>query len=360
MLADLNLDKISYAQINLWATLLGAPFCWPAGWLLDRCGMRWPAVVVLLLLAAVVLGMSVLAGGVMMLFLLVLLSRALGQSALSVASITTAGRAAPKDSGMAMGIYSVLLSVFFATAFVVVGGVVSNSGWRAAWQAVGGGVIVTAVLSFFLLPRKSVAAEQVKAADGLTLAQALRTPVFPVFGGGIALFGLVSSGVGLFNEAVLAERGFDANAYHTFLAVMAMTALAGQFLCGWLSRRKSLAKLLAVALFLYAASLAAVPLLRTQSQLWAFAIAFGFSGGMITVLFFAVWGRAFGPAHLGRIQGAAQTLAVFASALGPLLFAAAHDWWHSYTPLLLGLAPLVFAFGIAAWLLKMKPFTTDR
>jgi hypothetical protein len=37
---------------------------------------------------------------------------------------------------MAMGIYSVLLSVFFAAAFVGVGAVVSNRGWRVAWAGV--------------------------------------------------------------------------------------------------------------------------------------------------------------------------------------------------------------------------------
>ena len=36
---------------------------------------------------------------------------------------------------------------------------------------------------------------------------------------------------------------------------------------------------------------------------------------------FPIRERAFGPAHLGRIQGAAQMLTVLASAIGPLIFA---------------------------------------
>ena len=155
----------------------------------------------------------------------------------------------------------------------------------------------------------------------MSLAAALRTPAFWVFGGATSLFGLVSSGLGLFNEAVLAERGFDQQTYVRFLAGTSIIALVGQLTCGWLTLRWSMQRLLGLAMFIYAAALGALPLLTTLSQLWVFAALIGLSGGMITVMFFAVWRRAFGAAHLGRIQGAAQMLTVLASAIGPLIFA---------------------------------------
>ena len=79
----------------------------------------------------------------------------------------------------------------------------------------------------------------------------------------------------------------------------------------------------------------------------------GLSGGMVTVLFFAVWGRAFGPAHLGRIQGAAQMLTVLASAIGPLIFAKGFELTGSYTPTLWVLAPCVLVVGAAALRLRL-------
>ncbi len=84
MLADLHLDHITYAQVNLWATLLGALFCFPAGYLLDRFSLRLISTSLTLLLGAVVWQMSAFSGGVIGLFVLLLLTRALGQSALSV------------------------------------------------------------------------------------------------------------------------------------------------------------------------------------------------------------------------------------------------------------------------------------
>ena len=112
-------------------------------------------------------------------------------------------------------------------------------------------------------------------------------------------------------------------------------------------------RLLGGAMLLYAAAVTALPIITTESQLWIFAALIGLSGGTITVIFFAVWRRAFGVAHLGRIQGAAQMLTVLASAIGPLIFAQAASWTGSYFPALWLLVPCVLLFSIAAFLVRL-------
>jgi MFS family permease len=354
LLRDLQIDRIVYANINLWATLLGAVVCLPIGRVLDRFGLRWTTAALSLGLSIVVWQMSVLAGGVALLFVLVFFTRAIGQSALSVASITAVGKSFDKNVGVAMGVYAVLLSVLFAAAFVWIGGVVTASGWRAAWiqVALGLAVVVTPVIALFLRDPGVRPASPVHTGDeplsaNLSLGGALRTPAFWVFAGATSLFGLVSSGLGLFNEAVLAERGFDQQTYHRFLAASAIIALLGQFACGWLTLRWSMQRLLGLAMFFYAVALFVLPTIATFTQLWIFTALIGLSGGMITVIFFAIW-RRFGAEHLGRIQGAAQMLTVLASAIGPLLFATCASWTGSYTPILWTLAPGVLLIGIAA------------
>lgn len=357
MLRDLQLDRVTYANINLWATLAGAIVCLPIGRLFDRVGLRGATFAMTLALGAVVWTMSRLAGGAVMLFLLVLATRALGQSALSVASITAVGKSFDRRVGVAMGVYSVLLSVFFAAAFVGVGNAVRVSGWRVAWALVAYGLVLFAAPIVLLLRERPVGGasdpEESDGGGGLSLAAALRTPAFWVFGGATSLFGLVSSGLGLFNEAVLEERGFHQQTYVTFLAATSIIALAGQLLCGWLTLHWSMQRLLGLAMFIYAAALAALPLLVTLSQLWIFAVLIGLSGGMITVLFFAAWRHAFGAAHLGRIQGAAQMLTVVASAIGPLVFAQCAALTGSYTPALWTLAPCVLILSFAALRVQM-------
>ena len=75
MLRDLQIDRVTYANINLWATLLGAAICLPIGRVFDRVGLRGTTFALTLLLAAVVWAMSGLAGGALVLFLLVLATR---------------------------------------------------------------------------------------------------------------------------------------------------------------------------------------------------------------------------------------------------------------------------------------------
>ncbi|HEY8459464.1 MAG TPA: MFS transporter [Blastocatellia bacterium] len=355
LLRDLNVDRVSYAQINLWATLLGAIVCLPAGRIFDRLGLRITTTIITALLSLVVWQMSGLAGGIAFLFVLVLATRALGQSALSVASITVVGKAFDRSVGFAMGVYSVLLSVFFAAAFMIVGGVVRNAGWREAWSGIAFALILFVAPAALLLIREpggaSASKEDASGAaesEGLSLRDALGTSAFWVFGGATSLYGLVASGLGLFNEAVLAERGFSQETYHQFLAGTTIIALLGQLGCGLMTLRWSMQRLVAVAMFTYALALAAFPFLKTLPQLWVFAALIGFSGGMITVIFFAIWRRAYGAAHLGRIQGAAQMLTVLASAVGPLLFAKSVELTGSYMPVLRVLAVAVVLLGIAA------------
>ncbi len=360
MLRDLQLDRVTYATVNLWATLLGAAICLPIGRLFDRFGLRWPTVAITLLLGAVVWTMSWFAGGAFLLFLLVLATRALGQSALSVASITAVGKSFDKRVGVAMGVYSVLLSLLFAAAFIAVGSSVRINGWRTAWAQVAFGLILFAA-PFTLLLRERLTSGSTgpddPAGSGLSLSAALRTPAFWVFAGATSLFGLVSSGLGLFNEAVLAERGFDQQTYVRLLAGTSIIALAGQMTCGWLTLRWSMPRLLGIAMLCYALALGALPLLRTEPHLWAFAVLIGVSGGMITVIFFAVWRQAFGASELGRIQGAAQMLTVIASAVGPLIFAQSAAWTGSYFPALWILAPCVLLVGVAAFRVSLPQAT---
>jgi MFS family permease len=352
LLRDLNVDRVSYAHINLWATLLGAIVCLPAGRIFDRLGLRIPTTLITALLSLVVWRMSSLAGGIAALFALVFATRALGQSALSVASITVVGKAFDRRVGFAMGVYSVLLSVFFAGAFTIVGSVVRNTGWREAWSGIALALVLfvaPAVLVFIREPGGTLVSQgENGGGEGLSLRDALGTSAFWVFGGATSLYGLVASGLGLFNEAVLAERGFSQATYHQFLAGTAIIALIGQLGCGLMTLRWSMQRLVAGALFAYAAALAAFPFLTTLPQLWVFAALMGFSGGMITVIFFAIWRRAYGSAHLGRIQGAAQMLTVLASAIGPLIFAKSVELTGSYMPVLRVLAPAVALLGIAA------------
>ena len=371
LMADLALDRVVYAQLNLWATLIGAAGALGIGYAIDRIGSRVVLTGVLAALGIVVCLMSAtrsIAG----LAVWITLTRALGQSALSVASLAIVGQWFVKRIDSAMAIYSVAISVGFMAAFPLVGYLVQAWGWRGAWFAVGG--VIAAVLaplsavivrrtpeSVGLLPDGAGTSEKtagtVRPADaglaGYSWTEALAMPSFWVFALGTALYGLVASGIGLFNESILAQRGFGPNVYYQTLAVTAMTALAGNFAGGWLARTVPLGRLMAASQITLAGGLVALPHVSTMPHVIGWAVAMGLGGGLVMVLFFSVWGRVFGRRHLGRIQGSAQALTVIASAVGPLLLAWCLEATGSYAAIFYVLAGVIAIVAIAALVISL-------
>jgi cyanate permease len=293
--------------------------------------------------------------------LLVTLSRGFGQSALSVASLALVGKWFSRRLSLAMGVYSVVMSIGFMAAFPTVGAVVLAEGWRAAWAGVAAALLLAVAPLCWVLARDTPEACGFEVdgvpgsgtaagpdSGGATLGGALRTPAFWVFALSSSVYGLAASGIALFNESILAERGFAPDVYHRSLAVTALLALVGNFAGGAFAARRSLRTLLAAAMALLAASLLALPLVSTELHVMAYASVMGLAGGFVMVIFFSFWGRAYGRAHLGNIQGAAQILTVLASAVGPLLLARCVTATGSYSTAFYLLAAVVAGLGVAA------------
>ena len=365
LLRDLGLNRVTYAQINLIATLVGALCCLGVGRLIDRVGSR-----IVLTTTAIALGLTVLAmsqaATVAGLLIAVTLTRGFGQSALSVVSLAMVGKWFRRRLTVAMAVYALVMSIGFMAAFPAVGAIVQSAGWRVAWAAIGVALLAgLAPLAWWLdrsspeavglsvdgeQPADSTADAAVERADTAqaTLAEALRSPAFWVFALASSVYGLVASGIGLLNESILAERGFRPDVYYTALAVTAITGLAGNFAAGALAPRLSLRVILVTALAVLAAGLTALAHVSTETQVMAQAVAMGIAGGFITVVFFSFWGQAYGRQHLGRIQGAAQAMTVVASAIGPLFLAVWVDRTGSYAAAFYVLAAIVAALGLAA------------
>ncbi len=362
LLKDLGMDRVAFAGLNLWATILGALCCYAGGRLMDRRGARTALPIVALVLGAAAVLLTV-ATGPALVFSALLLSRAFGQSALSVVSISMVGQWFRRRLTSAMAAYTVLLSIGFMVAFPLIGWVVQHHGWRTAWAGVGAALILGLAPLSWLLTRQSPescgvptdgasAVESPAEKTGATFAEALRSPAFWVFGLSSAAYNLVASGVGLFNESILHERGFAAGTFYQALAITAMTSLVGNFLAGWLADRWSQGRLMAVAMLLLALSTAALPLLTKLWQVFAWAAAMGVAGGFVMVVFFGVWARFFGRKELGRIQGTAQALTVLSSAVGPLVLAKCATGSGSYAPAFEILAVVMGLLAVAAFLVK--------
>jgi MFS family permease len=129
ILADFQIDRVTYATLNLWATILGAAGALGIGQLIDRFGSRIVLTCVAASVGVVVCFMS-LTSSFAGLAVWVTLTRALGQSALSVVSLAIVGHWFVRRIDRAMATYSIVMSVGFMVAFPLVGSLVQRWGWR--------------------------------------------------------------------------------------------------------------------------------------------------------------------------------------------------------------------------------------
>jgi MFS family permease len=361
LLEDLQVSPAAFAWMNLFATLAGSLFCFPCGWIIDRGGIKTLLGIVVAALGGTIVWMSQIHDPASLAFTL-FLTRALGQSMLSVISISIVARWFQRRLGLAMGIYTVLMGLMMGTAMGLVNQAVTNHGWRTAWFYQGM-IMLCAIAPLLWLfassaPRdKSLEfAEADTAADkkpkpflGATWQEALLTPCFWVFSLAISFFGMLSSGISLFQEYVLRERGFGVDVLNTVTTAGPIIGMFANLICGALAMKLSLPRLLAGAMLLMGASLATFPFISELWQIYGYTIAYGIAGGMITVLFFSVWGKAYPGADLGRIQAIAQMMTVFASAAGPVVVQFSKASTGSYVQVFTASAIFCALLGVTAW-----------
>jgi len=363
LIADLDLSRAAFGAMNFIATIVGASLAVLCGWLIDRFGLRLITAATTILLGGAVILFSGVTAAAMLLVLLTLV-RGLGQSALSTASMTIIGKWFTSRLSIAMAIFSIVIAIGFASLFSLKGFIEHESiGWRTTWMWVGISIVACGAIFAMLLRRAPARTHDGSKLDprsptpalpeSRSLSFALRTPAFWALAIGSALFNLIIAGVTLWSESILEQLGFPVEVYQMWGAAFLLAGVTGSFITGWLARRLPIGKLMGAALFLLAIVMATYPFLTSEVLVAAHAALLGATGGMITVLFFTAWATMFGRAHLGRIQGTAQVLAVIASATGPFVLAGSFERFGSYDLAFFALAPISLALAVFAWLVRL-------
>jgi MFS family permease len=357
--ADLGIGDFRFNALNFWAIVLGAVVVLPTGRLIDRLGARTALVAVAGALGGCVLFMS-RAWDELSLFVSLTLVRGLGQGALSVVSLALVGKWFRKRAGPAMGVFTVLLAFGFVGPIFAVGAAVQAAGWRAAWAGVAYALLLGLVPLGWLLARSSPEScgirpdepgpDQAAQVPAVPLRGALRSPAFWAYTLAATLFNLVFSALTLDNEALLGEHGLDGRrANDLILGVLMVSGLPANVVAGWLARRRPMGRLLAAGVVLLALSLLVFPAVRTLGMAAGYAVLLGVSGGIITVIYFAVYGHTYGRTHLGVIQAVVQVLSVLASATGPLVLAASREYLGGTAPFFYAFAGAAVVLAVLAW-----------
>jgi len=374
LLKDMGLEREDYADLNLWATILGAAFCLPAGRLIDRFGCRIVLTGVTLGLGATVVAMSHLPDS-RWLFALVLLTRGFGQSALSVVSVALIGKWFRRRVSSAMTIWAVTMILGFAAAERMLGGAVEEYGWRTAWNTTGW-LLIAGLAPLGLFFTRSTPEQYGLHVDGgpiepsadsppddnalsLTLIETLRTPAFWVLAIALSLNSVTQSGIGLFGTSLVRQLHLEDSVFVQMMVIVTFAALPGNLLTGWLARRWSLRALSAIGMSLLAASLPVLPRIETQLGIFAFSGVWGLACGILSVSLNAIWSDTFGRRHLGKIQGAVAVCHVLSSAGGPKIMVKSLNATGGYGAFFYVSAGLAVLTTIAVWRVSFPRLAPD-
>lgn len=401
LIAATGLSREWFSGAYTTGTLVSASVLPFGGALLDRYGVRVVSIVSLcalgvslLLLSNVPNFIAWMDAGTASAFALMAavftLLRFSGQGMLTTACQTMTGRWFVENRGRASAVTNLIRSLAFAWApFAITVAIHDASDWTRVTTTLAFVVAIVGSFVAFLffrdspeacglhpdgklpdasiesVPNRDAGNEQL---EGATRETALRHPSFWIIAGVTAIQALLMTGITFHISDLGAEAGLHReSASAIFVPIGAVAWVAGFFLA--LAAERLSSRTLVVLMYMLQgvggmamAWLGAWQLgtveFESFTSTYAFvvspglivaAIGLGVSGGLFGLMTLVVIPDVFGRRALGAIQGAAMTIMVVASAIGPSAFALAHSALGSYQPALItcGIASLLGT--LAAW-----------
>lgn len=281
-------------------------------------------------------------------------------------------------NGAAHLAYSRSISTWFhrrlgmALAFVMVGSglgamilpvvaqsIISRSGWRAAYAALGCIALLLGLpLSWrYIRERRSLKADSAPLAhSGMTFQQGLRSYAFWIIVAVLCVSSISMNGAITQMSALLTDRGITASGAALCASILGGTSLLGRVGVGWLLDR------------FFGARVAFVITLSTASGIFLLAKANSFPAGCLAAALIGIGAggeaaitpylltRYFGLRSFSTLYGVTWTFYAAAAAVGPVILGRAFDSTGSYTSLLVILAT---ALALAAAMNLFLPSYSD-
>ncbi len=244
LLVDFDLSRTALGQINFWATMVVAALSFSFGTLLDGLG-SYRAAWMLTALTATATALTAMAGRPWSLFAAITLARLFGQGILAVAASGLLGKSfRPARAPMAAAVYLMLTAVFYAgiIQWVRVGTVDLDWSWREVWLVIAAMMGFVAFLSAVFtveptIPPPDRAAMRATNRGDYTVWQAIRHPLFIVFGLYCLIFGTAVKGIDIFMESLLKDRGLGKDVFFDSLMIGVLSLIAFKFAIAWLCSR---------------------------------------------------------------------------------------------------------------------------
>jgi MFS family permease len=359
VMAELGLSRSAISTAYLIGTLLGAAAMPTVGRMIDKYGGRKTMLAIAVTFGAVLIGLSMVAEVVGLTAGFVGIRMA-GQGALGLTAVTVTAYWFDRRRGTALGVVSAVGAAGITLAPILIERLIAHLDWRTVWLLEGLAVwaVVIPIAIFGIRNRPGDVGQFVDGdpvlsgrgpAGEASRAVALRTPYFWVLVAGTTVVGMLVTAVVFHQISLLGERGLSsAQAAANFLPQTA-AGLTATLLMGVLVDRLRRPRLLIVAaMTVLAAALAGATVLTPGWSAMCYGAAIGAAMGSMKAVEAALTPRLFGTAALGSIRGILAGIGVAGTALGPVLFAVAHDTTGSYRAVLLASIALPAGVCVAA------------
>lgn len=266
-----------------------------------------------------------------------------------------------KRRGFVGGLRGVFVSLGFSLSPLVLAWMIGTLGWRDALTHLAGliGIVFVLISLVFLrntpescgvLPDGKKHEDQTDddvnlEISGVSLNEAKRRSVFWIYALSLGLYGLFITAVTFHIVAIFAEVGrSSAEAFAYFLPQAIFSTLVN-LTSSWFADNRALKPFLLLLLSGLIVGSVGVLNLDVWYGYWLMIIGFGTGGGLWGLLSNLAFIRHFGRKHLGEISGFNISIAVFASAIGPVLFSVGFDLFDTFA------AALWLSIGVTVLLL---------
>ena len=249
-----------------------------------------------------------------------------------------------------------LLGGLASTAFIPLTHVlVERFGWRPALLVLAAfNLLVCAVIHLVVIPPQAPRTRAERTIPPPSNARrVLRQAAFWGFVATVVIQGILSTGMPIHLLPLLSERGFSLDAAVAAYAVIGPAQTSARFAVGWAERALGIRTIGLITLALGVTAQALLPFVPPGSwTIVIFAVLYGASNGLMTILRALLPVELFGRGDYGTILGMIAAPANLARASGPFIFGALWAWWGSYDAVVL--ACLGMALGsLAAYLVTL-------
>jgi sugar phosphate permease len=273
--------------------------------------------------------------------------RMLGQGSLGLVCKNAINQWWVRRRGLVMGIAGMATALLGSGSFPgIVNWMIPRYGWRLSYIILGA-VILTVLVplgTIFIRNRpedyglqpdghadpNNAESESDPIEDNWTLNEAIKTPTFWIIVMSLGAMSALSTGLTFHFFSIFDDSGLSSTVAASVFLPIAAVGASVQFAGGVLIDRVPIRTMIALALLLQSTILLVAPILASAEMALGMGLMMGIRGGLQLIVSSVVWAKFFGRRYLGTITGVTSTLMVGSSALGPMPFGVARDWFGSY------------------------------